>query len=125
MARREDRLRAGFPLVAPLWVFAADGVRLVKRILRFFFRTEPLVSAGDFDELFFILFAFTFAKRLSPRQKRRDPSLPDEIPGGRLRRRPRSIVVSSERTEIDNVCGCCGLYRPGTWDPRCFPADNR
>ena len=130
MARREDRLRAGFPLVAPLWVFATEDARLFKRILRFFFRTEPLVSAGDFDELFVdelfvFLFAFTFAKRLSPRQKRRDPSLPDEIPGGRLRRRPRSIVVSSERTEIDKVYGCCGLYRPGTSDPRCFPTDNR
>ena len=80
----------------------------------YYLKTEHLLNIRKlrFDELFVFLFAFTFAKRLSPRQKRRDPSLPDEIPGGRLRRRPRSIVVSSERTEIDKVCGCCGLYRP-------------
>ena len=78
MARREDRLRVAAPLVAPL---ATDGDWLVKRVFRFFFRTEPLASAGDFDGLFFFLFAFTFAKRLSPREKRRDRSLPDKIPG--------------------------------------------
>ena len=122
MARREDRLRVGAPLVVPL---ATDGDWLVKRVFRFFFRTEPLASAGDFDGLFFLLLAFTFAKRLSPREKRRDRSLPDKIPGDDSERRPRSIIRSSERTEIDKVCGCCGLYRPWTSDPRCFPADNR
>ena len=122
MARREDRLRVAAPLVAPL---ATDGDWLVKRVFRFFFRTEPLASAGDFDGLFFLLFDFTFAKRLSPREKRRDRSLPDKISGDGSERRPRSINRSSERTEIAKVCGCCGLYRPWTWDPRCFPDDNR
>ena len=122
MARREDRLRVAAPLVVPL---ATDGDWLVKRVFRFFFRTEPLASAGDFDGLFFLLLAFTFAKRLSPREKRRDRSHPDKIPGDDSEMRPRSIIRSSERTEIDKVCGCCGLYRPWTSDPRCFPADNR
>ena len=77
MARREGRLRAGAPLVVPL---ATDGDWLVRRVLRFFFRTEPLASAGDFDGPFFFLLTFTFAKRLSPREKRHERSLPDKIP---------------------------------------------
>ena len=77
MARREDRLRVGAPLVVPL---ATDGDWLVKRVFRFFFRTEPLASAGDFDGPFFFLLTFTFAKRLSPREKRHERSLPDKIP---------------------------------------------
>tara|TARA_Y100001934_G_C12220115_1_gene710345 strand:+ start:42 stop:248 length:207 start_codon:yes stop_codon:yes gene_type:complete len=66
VARRDDRLRAGAPLVLLL---AADADPLFDEVLRFFFRTAPLVATREVEALFFFLFAFTFAKRLSPRKK--------------------------------------------------------
>ena len=90
MARREDRLRAGAPLVVPL---ATDGDWLVRRVLRFFFRTEPLASAGDFDGPFFFLLTFTFAKRLSPREKRPKPSLPNTFWGTAPKAAPMDYLL--------------------------------